>query len=82
MVIDYRKINGKTNPDKYQIPNISKLFGKLGKCTYFTTLDLANGFHQIEVNPDSVPKRVFSMENSHFEYRWMLFELMDVPGAS
>jgi len=45
VVIDYRKLNKLTVDDKYPLPNISDLFDQLGKCEYFTTLDLASGFH-------------------------------------
>jgi len=31
------------------IPNIDEIFGKVGACQYFSTLDLAKGFHQIEI---------------------------------
>lgn len=50
MVIDYRKINDKTVDDKYPIPNITDILDKLGRSNYFTTLDLASGFHQIEID--------------------------------
>lgn len=50
LVIDYRKLNDKTIEDRYPLPNIMDTLDKLGKCMYFTTLDLASGFHRIEVN--------------------------------
>lgn len=59
LVIDYRKVNEKTITDKCPIPNINKLLLKLGKCMYFTTVDLASGFHQIEMKPKDIPKTVF-----------------------
>lgn len=48
VVVDYRNLNNKTVDDKYPLPNITDLLDKLGKCQYFTTLDLASGFHEIE----------------------------------
>lgn len=59
--VDYRKINEKTIDDKYPIPNITDTLDKLGRCNYFTTLDLVSGFHQIEVHPDDVKKTAFSI---------------------
>lgn len=41
MVIDYRKLNDASKEDKYPIPNIDDILSKLGKCNYFTVLDLA-----------------------------------------
>ncbi|KAK9693526.1 hypothetical protein QE152_g34132 [Popillia japonica] len=49
MVIDYRKLNEKTIDDKFPIPNINDILDKLGRANYFTTLDLASGYHQVEV---------------------------------
>lgn len=49
VVIDYRKLNDITIGDRYPLPNIESLLDQLGKCQYFTTLDLASGFNQIEV---------------------------------
>lgn len=56
VVIDYRKLNEITVDDKYPLPNISDLLDQLGQCQYFSTLDLASGFHQIEVDPKDVQK--------------------------
>lgn len=60
LVIDYRKLNEKTIDDKYPLPNIADILDKLGKCMYFSTLDLASGFHQIEVDPEDVKKHLRS----------------------
>lgn len=63
VVIDYRKLNELNVRDIYPLPNICDLLDQLGKCKYYTTIDLANGFHQIEINPDGIPKTAFSVEN-------------------
>lgn len=38
---------------------MDEILDKLGKCQYFTTLDLAKGFHQIEMDPRSIQKQPF-----------------------
>ena len=37
LVIDYRKLNEKTVPDPYLLPNITEIFDKLGKTNKETT---------------------------------------------
>lgn len=81
VVIDYRKVNELTIDDKYPLPNISDLLDQLGKCQYFTTLDLASGFHQIEVDPKDVSKTAFSVENGHYEFVRMPFGLKNAPST-
>ncbi|KAI5728174.1 hypothetical protein M8J77_012496 [Diaphorina citri] len=39
--------------------NINDLLDKLGQYHYFSTLDLASGFCQIEVDEASIPKTAF-----------------------
>lgn len=81
LVIDYRKLNERTIDDKYPLPNITDILDKLGRANYFTTLDLASGFHQIEVNPNDVQKTAFSTEGGHYEYRRMPFGLKNAPAT-
>lgn len=81
MVIDYRKLNAKTIDDKFPIPNITDVLDKLGKNIYYTTLDLASGFHQIQMHPDSVPKTAFSTDKGHFEFTRMPFGLKNAPAT-
>lgn len=81
IVVDYRKLNEKTIGDKYPLPNISDILDKLGKCQYFTTLDLANGFHQIEINEIDIPKTAFNTESGHWEFLRMPFGLKNAPAT-
>lgn len=81
LVIDYRKLNEKTVEDRYPIPNINDILDKLGKCLYFTTLDLASGFHQIEVQKEDIAKTAFSVEHGHYEFLRMPFGLRNAPST-
>lgn len=79
LVVDYRKLNNKTKDDRFPLPNIEDLFSKIGRATYFSAIDLVSGFHQIEMEPESIPKTAFSTENGHYEFLRMPFGLKNGP---
>ncbi|CAG4987577.1 unnamed protein product [Colias eurytheme] len=81
MVIDYRRLNDVTIDDKYPLPNISELFDKLGKSQYFSTIDLASGYHQIEVNNEDQHKTAFTTQTGHYEFKRMPFGLKTAPAT-
>lgn len=81
MVVDYRKLNENTIDDKYVPPRIDEILDNLGKATYFTTLDLVQGFHQIKVHPNSIEKTAFSVPHGHFEFVRMPFGLKNAPAT-
>lgn len=81
LVIDYRKLNAKTVDDRYPIPNITDILDGLGRSKYFTTLDLASGFHQIEIDPRDADKTAFSVERGKFQYNRMPFGLKGAPAT-
>lgn len=81
LVVDFRKLNDKTIDDKYPIPNITDVLDKLGRCQYFTTLDLASGFYQVEMNPDDISKTAFNVEHGHFEFLRMPMGLKNSPST-
>lgn len=81
LVVDFRKLNEKTIDDKYPIPNIADVLDKLGNCQYFTTLDLASGFYQVEMSPEDIPKTAFNVEHGHFEFLRMPMGLKNSPST-
>lgn len=81
LVVDYRKLNEKTVDDRYPIPNIDEILDKLGRSLYFTTLDLAKGFHQVEIADSDIHKTAFSVEGGHYEFLRMPFGLKTAPAT-
>lgn len=83
LVVDFRKLNEKTLDDKYPIPNISDILDKLGKCQYFSSIDLASGFYQVETHPDDIHKTAFSVDFApgHFEFLRMPMGLKNAPST-
>lgn len=81
IVVDYRKLNEKTIPDRYPIPKIEEILDKIGRSQYFSTIDLFSGFHQIEIEPNDIEKTAFSTDNGHYEYLKMPFGLNNAPAT-
>ena len=77
--IDYRGLNDVTKADNYLLPCIDDLLDELGKAKFFSTLDLASGFWQIRVHPDSQEKTAFSISFGLFKFRVMPFGLKNAP---
>lgn len=80
--VDYRGLNKVTEKDTYPMPLVDELMDQLGSCRYFTTLDLASGFHQVEVAPEDRAKTAFSTRSGHFEWLVMPFGLCRAPVTS
>ena len=63
--VDYRALNSKTVKDSFPLPSISQCLDQLCGNTYFSTLDMANGYWQIEIAEQdryktaSLPNMVF-----------------------
>ena len=81
MVIDYRSLNEKTVGDAHPLPNIAEILDRLGGAKYFSTFDLASGFHQIEMDPKDKHKTAFSTGNGHYHYIRMPFGLKNAPAT-
>lgn len=81
IVVDFRKLNDVTVGDAFPLPNIEEILDQLGHSKYFTTLDLASGFHQIQMKPEDVPKTAFSTPSGHYEFLRMPFGLKNAPAT-
>jgi hypothetical protein len=48
--VDFRKLNEITENEAYGLPNLIEILESLGSSKYFSTLDLASGYHQIRID--------------------------------
>ena len=53
MCVDFTEVNKISPKDEFAFPNIEYLIQNVGhiKSRYFSTIDLAKGFHQIKIHP-------------------------------
>jgi hypothetical protein len=79
--IDYRRLNAVTKPDAYPLPRIDELLEKYETSKWFTSLDLAAGYHQIEMEELDKEKTAFICSKGLYEYNVMPFGLRNAPGT-
>ncbi|XP_062531826.1 uncharacterized protein LOC134201318 [Bombyx mori] len=73
--LHYRELNRNTVRDHYALPIISDQIDQLAGGIYFTTIDMAAGFHQIPISEGSIEKTAFVTPDGLYEYLTMPFGL-------
>ena len=56
--VDYRRLNLTTVKDAYPLPHIDDTLDMLAGKKWFSTLDLASGYWQVSLSPDTRCKRL------------------------
>ena len=79
--IDFRKLNSVTHKDAYPLPRIDETLESLAGSTIFSTLDLASGYWQVELEENDKEKTAFSTMEGHFEFNVMPFGLTNAPSS-
>lgn len=69
LVINYIPLNAFTLRDSYPLPRISDIFNVLQGKQYLTTMDCAQGFYQINVDPRDREKTAFSTPVGSFQFK-------------
>jgi hypothetical protein len=72
---DFRRLNTQTSDDKYPLPNMGDLSGRLSGCTVFSKLDLQKGYFQVPVAAADVAKTAIITPFGLFEFLRMPFGL-------
>ena len=74
--IDFRKVNDVSRKDSYNVPSIQTSLDHLSGAKYFSTLDLASGYNQIEMDPADKEKTAFSTgRHGLYQYKVLPFGL-------
>ena len=79
--VDYRKLNDLTRKDAYPLPRIDDALDSLNKACWFSTLDLASGYWQVELDPRDKHKTAFTTRQGLFEFDVLSFGLCNSPST-
>ena len=81
LVVDYRALNKLTIKDKYPLQRIDDLLDRLTGARVFSALDLTQGYYQLRIAPEDVPKTAFTTHVGLYEYKVLPMGLSNAPSA-
>ena len=81
LCIDYRALNKITVKDRYPVPRIDEMLDEMVHATWFSKLDLQQGYHQILVIPEHVERTAFNTKYGSFQFKVMPFWLCNAPAT-
>lgn len=79
--VDYRRLNAVTHKDAYPLPRVEESLTCLKKAEWYSTLDLASGYWQVEVHPADKEKTAFATPMGLYEFERMPFGLCNAPAT-
>ena len=79
MVVDYHALNKLSVKNRYPLSRIDDLFDQLASSTIFSSLDLAQGYHQIRIYEEDAPKTVLQTPFGHYQFKVLSFGLTNAP---
>jgi len=79
--VDFRHLNAITGKCKYPVPVINEFLDELAHASWFTSLDLTAGYHQVKLKPGEEYKTAFQTHSGHYEFRVMAFGLSGGPAT-
>lgn len=77
--VDYRKINSITEKDVYPLPRIDEIIEQLSQSSWYTKLDLKNGYFQAPISEQDKKKTAFATPDGLFEFNRLPQGLVNSP---
>ncbi len=81
LCVNYRKLDEITTREPYYIPSFQEMIDRVGQGCVLSKVDLAKGFHQVEVEKSDRVKTCFVCPFGKFQFRRMPFGLMNAPSV-
>ena len=81
LCLDYRALNAVTYQDTYPLPHIDTCLGSMDGATWFSTLDLRSGYHNIPICDRDKDKTAFITRRGCFRYKVLPFGLTTAPSV-
>lgn len=81
MCIDYRLLNAQTVKQRYPLPRIDQLIDQLHGARYMSSLDLQQGYYQIKIAPEDVPKTAFITPFGQYQFKVLSMGLCNAPST-
>jgi hypothetical protein len=79
--VDYRGVNSVTYQDTYPLPHIETCLSSLDGSTWFSTLDLRAGYHNISICESDRDKTAFITRRGCWRYKVLPFGLTCAPSV-
>ena len=80
--IDFRLLNHYTVKDSHLLPRIDDTLDALSGATWYSTLDLKSGYHQVSIAPEDRPKTAFTFPGSGlWQFTVLAFGLCNAPAV-
>jgi len=77
--VDYQRLNYTTKSDRFRLPSIDELLESFRTANWFTTIDLASGYWQVEMAEEDKEKTAFIIHQGLYEFNVMPFGLKNAP---
>ena len=79
--IDYREVNRRTIPTPWLFPRTDEILERMAGSSYFSKVDAAAGYWQVQLEPESRESTAFSFAGHHYQFTAMPFGLMNAPAV-